>query len=68
MHVSVLPVPHVLGRRPPTKCQRLKGRAEKTSTTVVVRYGGSVVAAHGCQSEVDEVIEDEMATLATRLC
>jgi hypothetical protein len=41
---------------------------EKTSTTVMVRYGGSVVAAHGCQSGVDEVVEDETTTLATRLC
>jgi hypothetical protein len=35
---------------------------------VVVRYGGSAVAARGYQSGVDEVVEDEMATLATRLC
>jgi hypothetical protein len=33
-----------------------------------VRYGGSVVAAHGCQSGVDELVEDETTTLATRLC
>jgi hypothetical protein len=33
-----------------------------------VRYGGSAVAIHDCQSGVDEVVEDEMARLATRLC
>ena len=47
----------VVARKAPTKCQRLKGLAEKTSTVVVVRYGGSVVAAHSCQSGVDEVVE-----------
>jgi hypothetical protein len=34
----------------------------------VVQHVGSAVAAHDCQSGVDEVVEDEMATLATRLC
>ena len=36
--------------------------------TIVVWYGESVVTAHGCQRRVDEVVEDEMVTLATRLC
>jgi uncharacterized membrane protein len=49
-------------------CQHLKGPVEKTSTTVVVRYGRSAVAGHSCQSRVDEVVEDETTTLATRLC
>jgi hypothetical protein len=49
-------------------CQRLKGPAKKTSTMVVVRYGGSVVAAHGCQSGADEVVKDETTMLAIRLC
>jgi hypothetical protein len=36
--------------------------------TIVVWYGWSAVAAHGCQSGVDKVVEAETATLATRLC
>jgi hypothetical protein len=28
----------------------------------------SAVATHSCQSGVDEVVEDEKKTLATRLC
>jgi hypothetical protein len=34
----------------------------------MVRYGGSAIAAHGCQNRVDEVVEDKTTTLATRLC
>jgi hypothetical protein len=49
-------------------CQHLKGSAEKASATVVVQHGGSADTTHGCQSGVDEVVEDETMMLATRLC
>jgi hypothetical protein len=35
---------------------------------VVAQHDGSANATHGCQSGVDEVVEDEMMMLATRLC
>jgi hypothetical protein len=35
---------------------------------IVVQYGGSAVATHGCQSAIDELVEDETTTLATRIC
>jgi hypothetical protein len=31
-------------------------------------YGESAIVAHVCHSGVDEVVEDEMTTLATSLC
>ena len=52
-------------------CQHLKGPTEKAFVTVVMKHGGSVDATHGCQSGVDEVVEDETMNsldLATRLC
>jgi hypothetical protein len=48
-------------------CQHLKGLAEKASTMTVVQHGGSVGATHGCQSRVDELVEDETMMLAVRL-
>jgi hypothetical protein len=49
-------------------CQHLKGPAEKVSATIVVQHNGSAGVTHGCQSEVDKVVEDEKMMLATRLC
>jgi hypothetical protein len=49
-------------------CQHLKGPAEKASVIVVMQHDGSAGTTHGCQSGVDEVVEDETMMLATRLC
>jgi hypothetical protein len=49
-------------------CQHVKGPTEKAFTTVFVQHDGSAGATHGCQSRVDEVIEDETMMLSTRFC
>jgi hypothetical protein len=52
----------------PNQVSASKGTSREDLHDGCVRYGGSVVAIHDCQSGVDEVVKDDMATLAIRLC